>query len=144
MKLFVAAVVLGSVLWGCVGPEDRNPSRSRPVTIDPVCGEVVDPATPFRGEYRANLYYFHSDECRGRFAAAPDYYAYGLIPPREPRVEGNVALYPDPVCGRDTPSTRWSMEYGGRRYYFHDNDCLLEFRFRPQAYLTPNLQLEAK
>jgi YHS domain-containing protein len=154
MKHLAWALAVIGALWGCADDSDTKPSysldrdvqpsRSRPLVTDPVCGEMVDPATPFRGEYRDNLYYFHSNDCRATFSAAPDYYAYGLIPPRGTRVEGKVALYPDPVCGRETPPTRWSTTYGGRVYYFHDPDCLLEFRFRPQAYLSPDLQKEAK
>ena len=154
MKFLAWAVLLGGVLSGCAYDPDTKPSftlepnvqpsRSRPVAIDPVCGITVDPSTPWKAVFSENVYYFHSEKCRGRFGAEPDYWAFGPYPDSRPRVERNMALFTDPVCGRETTETRWSMRHGDRVYYFHDNECYLEFRVHPQAYITPDLQPEAK
>jgi YHS domain-containing protein len=144
MRLLGPAILLGAAILGCQGVSEDTPSGSRPVVTDPVCGEVVEPSTPWKAVFRDNVYYFHSDGCRGRFAANPDYYAFGPFPDRGPRVYRQMALYTDPVCGRETTATAWWSEYRGRLYYFHDNECLLEFRFRPQAYVMPEHRLEAK
>jgi len=155
MKHIAWAILLGSVISGCASDTDTKPSfslepdaqpnRSRPLVIDPVCGEVVDPSTPLKAVYRDNVYTFHSDGCRERFAADPDTYAFGPVPTAEPRVYGKRVYYPDPVCGREVPSsTRWWAEHDGHAYFFHDQECLLEFRFHPQAYVAPEQRIEAK
>ena len=154
MKLLAWVIVLGSVISGCASDADTKPSfsldpnvqpsPSRPVLLDPVCGEVVDPSTPWKAVHRDNVYSFHSEPCRARFSGDPDLYAFGQVPQRGTRVEGKQVYHVDPVCGRETPMTRWQADHDGRTYFFHDNDCLLEFRVRPQAYVTPEKKLEAR
>lgn len=46
--------------------------------LDPVCGMNVDPhKTAYHHSYGGKTYYFCSDGCRGKFAAAPDKYLGG-------------------------------------------------------------------
>jgi len=134
MRLLVCAVGVAAAMSGCLSVADDRPAP-RPVVIDPVCGEAVDQSTPWRGRFRNNVYYFHSDGCRERFFSDPEYYAYGPYPERRSRVYRDQVYYADPVCGRDVPSTRWRYDYGGRTYYFHDAECRREFQFHPQAYV---------
>jgi YHS domain-containing protein len=144
MKSPVSAFLICAALAGCAGSSDLEPSKSRPIAIDPVCGTVVDPSTPFTGRHRQLVYYFHSDDCRRRFASDPDYFAFGPYPDRGPRKEGNVVLFTDPVCGQETTVTRWFADYKDRRYYFHDEECWLDFRFEPQAFVPPEHQVEVR
>jgi YHS domain-containing protein len=144
MKLLAAAFLVCAALSGCAGSSALEPSKSRPIAIDPVCGVVVDPSTEFTALHRQEVYYFHSDECRRRFSADPDYYAFGPYPDREPRREGNVVLFTDPVCGRETTETRWWTDYRDRRYYFHNEECWLDFRFQPQAFVPPEHQVDVR
>lgn len=143
MKLFSSAL-LCAALSACAGSSALEPSRSRPVAIDPVCGRTVDPSTPFTGRHRQEVYSFHSDDCRRRFASDPDYYAFGPYPDRESRKEGDVVLFTDPVCGRETTETRWFADHHDRRYYFHNEGCWLDFRFEPQAFVPPEHQVEVR
>jgi len=144
MKLFASAVLLCAALSGCAGSSALEPPKSRPVVLDPVCGRPVDPSTPWKAIHRDQVYSFHAEPCRERFAAQPDYFAFGPYPDQGPRVEGTLALFTDPVCGRETAETRWRTEVDNRAYYFHDQECYLEFRFRPQAYGAPEAHVEAK
>ena len=143
MKLLVSAL-LCVALSACAGSSALEPPRSRPIAIDPVCGSTVDPSTPFTGRRGLEVYYFHSDDCRRRFAADPDYFAFGPYPDREPRKEGDLVLFTDPVCGRETTETRWSADVDDRRYYFHDEECWLDFRFEPQAFVPPEHQVDVR
>lgn len=144
MKNLAPAILLFAALSGCAGSSALEPPKSRPVVLDPVCGRVVDPSTPWKAVHRDVVYSFHSEDCRGRFAADPDLFAFGSVQDQGPRVVGNRSYYTDPVCGLETPPTRWSSEYGGRVYYFHNEDCALEFRFHPQAYAQTASRLEAR
>lgn len=144
MKLLAAALLVCAVLGGCAGSSALEPSKSRPVAIDPVCGAVVDTSTEFIGLHGQEVYYFHSDECRRKFSAAPDYFAFGPYPDREPTREGNLVLFTDPVCGLETTETRWFSDYRDRRYYFHDEECWLDFRFDPQAFVPLENQVDVR
>lgn len=144
MKLRAVAILLCAAFPGCAGNSTLEPPKSRPIDIDPVCGRTVDPSTPFKGSYGKEVYSFHADACRERFAADPAYFAFGPYPDRGPRVREGRVYYTDPVCDRETPPTRWSTEQNGRVYYFHDEECFLEFKFRPQAYVLPEAPAEAR
>jgi len=144
MKQLASAILLFAAVSGCAGSSALEPPRSRPLVLDPVCGRVVEPSTPWRAVHRDVVYSFHSQECRERFAADPDTFAFGPVQEQGPRVVGNRAYYIDPVCGLETPPTRWSSEVGGRVYYFHDEECALEFRFHPQAYVGTAARFEAR
>jgi len=102
MRLFPAAFLLGTFLAGCVVVDDDAPHR-RPVAVDPVCGTPVDLSTPWRGRFRGQEFYFHSDYCRESFYADPEAYI-GDPYAREPhhRAPGReVVYYTDPVCGHN-------------------------------------------
>lgn len=51
-----------------------------------------------------------------------------------------MAIEKDPVCGMDvdTETSRLSLEYEGRTYWFCGRGCLLEFRDDPAKYLDPD------
>lgn len=133
MKLLAVGLIFGGALSGCVWVADDRPSRQ--VALDPVCGNAVDLSTPWRGRFRDEIYYFHSDLCRERFFSYPEAYAGGPHYRQGPRVYRNRVYHHDPVCGRDVAGTRWRTDYRGRQYYFHDRECQMEFQVRPQAYV---------
>jgi YHS domain-containing protein len=51
------------------GQRDRSPSA-----VDPVCGMTVEAWGAPSSMYRGGAYYFCSQECRGKFDAAPENY----------------------------------------------------------------------
>ena len=144
MKRLASAILLLAALSACAGNSTLEPPRSRPLVLDPVCGRVVERSTPWKAVHREVVYSFHSTDCRERFFADPDLFAFGPVQERGPRVVENRAYYTDPVCGLETPPTRWSSEFGGRVYYFHGEDCALEFGFHPQAYAGTAARVEAR
>jgi YHS domain-containing protein len=50
-----------------------------------------------------------------------------------------MAIAKDPVCGMDvdTTTSKISLEYEGKTYWFCGKGCLLEFRDDPERYLDP-------
>src|SRR5262249_57034597 len=80
---------------------------------DPVCGMSVDPqATPHRHEHAGHTYFFCSDRCRTKFAAAPAHYLKSEpAAKQEPVPEGTIytcPMHPEirqpgpghcPICG---------------------------------------------
>jgi Cu+-exporting ATPase len=139
MRLYACALLFGLLLAGCV-VADNNPPPRRPVAVDPVCGTTVDMSTPWRGRFRGQEYYFHSDYCRETFYYDPEAYVgapYARGPHPHPPPGGQVAVYVDPVCGRNVPaSTRWRGQYQGHPYYFHSDQCLSQFTAHPQPYVS--------
>jgi Cu+-exporting ATPase len=75
---------------------------SRP--IDPVCGMAVDPATAVSHDHAGRAFYFCSEGCRAKFAAAPEEY---LQPSTEPPGEHQAS--PDPAeAGARASKTIWT------------------------------------
>ncbi len=57
------------------GKHDHADDSTSFKVVDPVCGMSVDPATSkYRYDHAAQTYYFCSDGCRSKFAAAPEKY----------------------------------------------------------------------
>jgi YHS domain-containing protein len=136
MRVFVPVCLLVIFLAGCV-VSDPAPAR-RPVVVDPVCGAAVDLSTPWRGRFRGQEFYFHSEYCREAFYNDPEAYLgspYGRV--RHPGVPGReVAYYRDPVCGRDVAiSTPWWGYYQGQPYSFHSDQCRVAFQSHPESYV---------
>ena len=89
---------------------------------DPVCGMTVDPsAGKPHHEHAGHTYHFCSENCRAKFAAAPDDY-----------VEAT-----DPVCGMkvDRSTARHMATHGGERFYFCSGRCKDKFEATPETHL---------
>lgn len=137
MKAVAILLLLSLAPAGCVVVDDDSP-RGRPVAVDPVCGAQVDPSMAWRGRYRGQEYYFHSDYCREAFYSHPEAYL-GTPYPRSPyrRPPGQaIAYYVDPVCGRSVAATSpWWATYRKQRYYFHSDQCRRRFHSYPESYV---------
>ena len=50
-----------------------------------------------------------------------------------------MAIAKDPVCGMDvdTTTSKLSLEYEGKTYWFCGKGCLLEFKDDPEHFLDP-------
>ena len=136
MRTLAKFLFVGWALAGCVVVDDTSGRTS--TAVDPVCGARVDLSTPWRGRYRGQEYYFHSDYCRESFYSDPEAYLgspyargrYRRFP------EHDVAYFVDPVCGRNVAaSTPWWSRYEGQSYYFHSDQCLRRFQYQPGAYV---------
>ena len=55
-----------------------------------------------------------------------------------------MAIAKDPVCGMDvdTTTSKLSLEWGGKTYWFCGKGCLLEFKDDPEKYTDPGYQPE--
>jgi Cu+-exporting ATPase len=97
-----------------LGKEAAKPATETSGSVDPVCGMTVDPhKTQHRHTYQGRTYYFCSEGCRGKFAAAPQKYlgAEAGKPAAEPVPEGTIytcPMHPEvrqvgpgscPICG---------------------------------------------
>ncbi len=89
----------------------QDGSREEPVTLDPVCGMQVDPATTrFTNRFEGHDYYFCSESCLTKFDANPQAYSGGRSMP-EPMPDGSLytcPMHPEivqvgpgncPICG---------------------------------------------
>lgn len=123
------------------------------MSIDPICGMTVDPATAAGShDHQGQRFYFCGLSCLERFKADPE---RALQPSTTsaaqsttrrplpmmqpaPAVQGTAAAI-DPVCGMTVqPATAaGSYEFQGKTYYFCSTSCLTKFRTDPIHYLTP-------
>ena len=98
------------------------PALTMDTVRDPVCGMTVDPsAGKPRHEHAGRVYHFCSEDCRARFAAAPDEF-----------IEAT-----DPVCGMkvDRSTARHMAKHAGKRFYFCSGRCTEKFEADPESYI---------
>ena len=126
------------------------------MTIDPICGMTVEPATAAgRFDHEGETYYFCSARCLDRFRAAPNQYTKKASPVGAtvsptgrrslPMMQSMPAQEPDaggdrdPVCGMTVqPATAaGSHTHEQKTYYFCSLGCLDKFRADPARYLSP-------
>ncbi|MFO7302868.1 MAG: heavy metal translocating P-type ATPase [Acidobacteriota bacterium] len=130
------------------------------MSIDPVCGMSVDPASAAASvEYRGETYYFCCKGCAAKFEADPErFLATGA--PKEAHhmpaiapltlIRGGskagthhtppaAAPVIDPVCGMtvEPETAAGSYAHNGTTYYFCSTSCLDRFRRDPERYLDP-------
>ncbi|MGO4436277.1 heavy metal translocating P-type ATPase [Rhizobium sp. RAF56] len=102
---------------------DHNPaSPGAPVTRDPVCGMLVDPAAAKPSiTYRDHTHQFCCQGCQDKFEAAPEQYL----------------IAKDPVCGMsvDRATARHFLRHQGEKFYFCSSGCKAKFEATPDAYL---------
>ena len=46
-------------------------TQTQSVTLDPICGMTVDPATALHAEREEETFYFCSEQCRQKFLTTP-------------------------------------------------------------------------
>jgi Cu+-exporting ATPase len=94
--------------------QEKNGINSAQAVVDPVCGMKVDPhRTKHRAQYGGRTYYFCSEGCRNKFAAAPEQYLgsslnEGAPPPVPEGTMYTCPMHPEirqvgpgscPICG---------------------------------------------
>ena len=77
--LSLVVVGLFVLALGCAGgaesKKEAGPEPEAPITLCPMSGEEVDPATAPSVEHAGKTYYFCCEKCEGKFKANPDKYA---------------------------------------------------------------------
>ncbi|MCF6320787.1 MAG: heavy metal translocating P-type ATPase [Rhizobiaceae bacterium] len=88
---------------------------------DPVCGMDVDPSANKPSlSHDGHDYYFCSDSCEAKFAAAPNDYVNAI----------------DPVCGMEVAraSAKYMAKHNGGNVYFCSASCKSKFEADPEKY----------
>jgi Cu+-exporting ATPase len=107
------------------------------MTIDPVCGMSVDPATSeLQHDYQGTTYYFCSAHCLTKFKDAPQSYLGDQEDPEPSPAKKPPVGFRDPVCGMvtDDPEAYQQYEHEGEKYYFCSDHCLTKFKADPESY----------
>jgi P-type Cu+ transporter len=123
--------------------------------IDPVCRMSVDPATDSHFDHHGKRYYFCSEGCRAKFAAAPKSFLAEATAPgasgccggaghadhdhhsHDGHAQGAPAGTIDPVCGMtvDPATTPHRFALAGETHHFCSAGCRNKFAADPQRYL---------
>jgi membrane fusion protein, copper/silver efflux system len=136
-------------LGGCDHAAPGSAIQVKAVTVkDPVCGAQVEECKAkeigYTGEYQGKLYYFCSDNCKQRFARAPEVFCGGSPGGQaqgHAAAPGLPAVSRDAVCGRDVREQLSSTaplrtEYKGTFYFFCSEPCKEAFNKEPERYLS--------
>ena len=114
--------------------------------IDPICGMEIIPSQSIEYKYKNKTYYFCSAGCEKEFKSNPEKYInFDNINPKLMQKQSEFeGLVTDPVCGMVGKPEDWiEYEYNGKKYYFCNQSCLVEFKEEPQKFLK-NLNQEVK
>ena len=106
--------------------------------IDPICGMEIIPSQSIEYKYKDKKYYFCSAGCEMEFKSDPEKYMnFDNIDPKlmhKQSESGNLVT--DPVCGMVGKPEDWiEYEHEGKKYYFCNNSCLVEFKNDPNKYI---------
>jgi Cu+-exporting ATPase len=153
----------------CGGGADASHSHALPgvdpaeagITIDPVCGMSVDPATDKHTvDHDGQTYHFCSAGCRGKFAAAPETYlaespaahggdccggaqhadhghhAHEGHDHDEAAAAAGATI--DPVCGMavDPETSEHKLQHAGETYHLCSAGCRTKFAAASERYLS--------
>lgn len=106
--------------------------------IDPICGMEIIPSQSIEYEYKGEKFFFCSSSCETEFKTNPEKYAdYKHMDPKlmYKKLESEE-LVTDPVCGmKIKPSESIEYEYKGKKYYFCNESCEIEFKNNPEKYI---------
>lgn len=106
--------------------------------IDPICGMEIIPSQSIEYEYKGEKFFFCSSSCETEFKTNPEKYAdYKHMDPKlmykKPESE---ELVTDPVCGMKIKLIESiEYEYKGKKYYFCNESCEIEFKNNPEKYI---------
>ncbi|MFX1558182.1 MAG: heavy metal translocating P-type ATPase, partial [Promethearchaeota archaeon] len=106
--------------------------------IDPICGMKIIPSQSIEFKYKDKKYYFCSVGCETEFKSNPEKYMnFDNINPKLMQKQSiSDSLVTDPVCGMKGKPEDWiEYEYNGKKYYFCNNSCLIEFKKEPNKYI---------
>lgn len=106
--------------------------------IDPICGMEIIPSQSIEYKYKDKKYYFCSAGCEKEFKSNPEKYMnFDNINPKLMQMQSpSENLVTDPVCGMKGKPEDWiEYEYKGKKYYFCNNSCLMDFKNEPDKYI---------
>ncbi len=106
--------------------------------IDPICGMEIIPSQSIEYKYKDKKYYFCSAGCEKEFKSNPEKYMnFDNINPKLMQMQTpSENLVTDPVCGMKGKPEDWiEYEYKGKKYYFCNNSCLMDFKNEPDKYI---------
>ncbi|MFX1490594.1 MAG: HAD-IC family P-type ATPase, partial [Promethearchaeota archaeon] len=115
--------------------------------IDPICGMEIIPSQSIEYKYKGKKYYFCSTACEKEFKLNPDKYSKfeNINPKIMQQQEDSSELVTDPVCGMKGRAEEWiEYEYNSKKYYFCSENCLKEFKAKPERYVEKESQEELK
>ncbi len=107
--------------------------------IDPICGMEIIPSQSIEYKYKDKKYYFCSAGCEKEFKSNPEKYInFDNINPKLMHKQAESEnLVTDPVCGMVGKPEDWiEYELNGKKYYFCNQSCLVEFKKQPDKYIT--------
>jgi Cu+-exporting ATPase len=106
--------------------------------IDPICGMEIIPSQSIEFKYKDKKYYFCSAGCEKEFKSNPEKYINfdNINPKLMQKQSTSDDLVTDPVCGmKGKPEDGIEYEHKGKKYYFCNNSCLMEFKRQPDKYI---------
>ncbi len=109
--------------------------------VDPVCGMEISPLKAIEYEYKTEKFYFCNPNCEKEFKRDPE--KYKDYKHSEPKLMYKKAeeteteeLVTDLVCGmKIKPSESIEYEYQGKKYYFCNESCKVEFQNTPEKFV---------
>ncbi|MFX1337058.1 MAG: heavy metal translocating P-type ATPase [Promethearchaeota archaeon] len=106
--------------------------------IDPICGMEIIPSQSIEYTYKGKNYYFCNPSCEAEFKRNPEKYKdFNNIDPKlMQKGMTETQLVTDPVCGMKGKPEDWiEHEYNGKKYYFCNQSCEVEFKKNPEKYI---------
>jgi Cu+-exporting ATPase len=106
--------------------------------IDPICGMKIIPSRSIEYIYKGKSYYFCNPSCEAEFKRDPEKYKTfeNINPKLMHKQREEEELVTDPVCGMKGKPEDWiEHEYNGKKYYFCNQSCLVEFKKNPGKYI---------
>ncbi|NHJ21025.1 MAG: heavy metal translocating P-type ATPase [Candidatus Lokiarchaeota archaeon] len=137
------SVVTNALLLKRYEPKTEQQVREEKLLLeekatDPICGMEVIPSKAIEYKYKGESYYFCSTNCEAEFKRNPEKYkSFDAIDPKlMHKGVSEEQLVTDPVCGMKGKPEDWiEYEYEGKKYYFCNNSCLVEFKNDPDKYV---------
>ena len=106
--------------------------------IDPICGMKIIPSRSIEYTYKGKNYYFCNPSCEAEFKRDPEKFKnFDNIDPKLMHKQiSEEELVSDPVCGMKGKPEDWiEHEYSGKKYYFCNQSCVVEFKKNPEKYI---------
>lgn len=106
--------------------------------IDPICGMEIIPSQSIEYKYKGDKYYFCNSSCEIEFKRDPEKYKNfdNINPKLMQKGIKKEKLVTDPVCGMKGKPEEWiDYEYNGKKYYFCNQSCIVEFKKNPENYI---------
>jgi Cu+-exporting ATPase len=116
--------------------------------IDPICGMKIIPSQSIEYTYKGKKYYFCNPSCEAEFKRDPEKYkSFENIDPKimHTKLEEKEELVVDPVCGMKGKPEDWiEHKYKGKKYYFCNESCVVEFKKNPDKYIETKDEKESE